>query len=315
MDDFIRVILAFAYATPQELGLDPIILKAPRLASDEIQEYVYEFELTEDSTNSLPIHGSLNTRTSAADDPWKRHEGIYYRTVRGRVPIRPVRISGRTTRVWEVVQVASTKALPEDGVEHIILKDVWLDANSITEAENQTLIFQAVDGYMEKGLKAHTGPDGMMEFINCEARFKDFNDNTKRRLAGLLTNKECKNLFFTKILEWKGQLTKKRSDAASSPFSSLSTLSSAKGKEVDSSRDPQTDPNTSMVARSDITSTVPQSPAVVARGQYDQKRQVRFVYKGACNEISKLPTFGDVLDVIRQAIDGTSSKILSGAIF
>jgi hypothetical protein len=309
MDNFIRVILAFAYASPEELGMDPHVFKASRLTSDEGQQYVYEFEVPENSANALPMPIGLNTRTSSTADPHKGHTKVYYRTVRGRVPMRPVCISGRTTRIWEVVQVASVKALPEDDAEHVILKDVWLDADPTTEAENQTRIFEAVDEYVEEGLKAYTGPDGMMNFINSEARFRDFNDNTKRRLAGLLTKKEYRNLFLTKILEWKGELTKKRSNDANRPLAPLFTLASAKGKKADNNRDSQGGPSNLVVAQTEITSVVSQAPAVVARRQYDQKQQVRFVYKEVCTEVYKLPTFGDVIDVTRQALDGMSLNI------
>lgn len=40
------------------------------------------------------------------------------------------------------------------------------------------------------------------------------------------------------------------------------------------------------------------------------KQQSRFVYDEACHRIDKLPTLGDVLDVLSQAIDGALSHFL-----
>lgn len=66
-------------------------------------------------------------------------------------------MEGRATQIWEVTQVDSADGLNEVVPERkAILKDVWLDMDVPTEAENLQAIFDAVENFIEVGLKSQT---------------------------------------------------------------------------------------------------------------------------------------------------------------
>lgn len=312
---FIEVMLAFAYATPKDLGIDPRVHKSTALDSEDGQRWIYEFEVDEKFTTvEAPAEPNIKvvappearaTRALHTSDPAPGKKKISFRTIRARAPMRPICISGRTTRIWEVIEVASLRDyIPVKGAVPVILKDVWLDAESPTEGENQDDIFRAVDQFVADGLKAHPGGDGMMRFINSEPRFQHFNDRTKERLGSLLTGQKYRELFLTKILEWQGELTKRRHRDACRPEKPLFALASTEGKAGMASLATTPGPSTHVMPATKVTSVVPQPSEIVAQRRYAQKKQVRFVYKEVCTELHNMDTFGEVLDVARQALDG-----------
>ena len=309
MDTFIRVMLAFAYATPEGLGFDPHVFKAPRLHYEKEQRYVYEFKVPEGSVGpTVPLSLAAQTRarnTSESEDGWTR---VYYRTLQERIPARPLCISGRTTRIWEVIQVPSFwDSTHVKGAFPVILKDVWLEMGTPTEGENQARIFTMVDDFVDRALASYPGPDGMMRFLNYDQRFKHFDDRTKKRLAGLLTNQAYRRLFLTKILEWKGQSSKVRHGDALRPTKPIFALPDIEGQAGNPGRTVMQEHPASLMAPQ--ATTVPiQPPEVVAQRRYSPKSQVRFIYKEICTDIYCLPTFGALMDVTRQALDGTTYK-------
>ncbi|KAJ3561933.1 hypothetical protein NP233_g9889 [Leucocoprinus birnbaumii] len=101
---FVRVFVSFLWATEHEIGFDPTV---HRVKLGEEIRYVYQVEQKFFLTQST-IHNP-----------------------------RLLSISGRTTRVWEVVQVAGTtpsqvQEIMNNGKTYA-LKDVWLDENAPTE--------------------------------------------------------------------------------------------------------------------------------------------------------------------------------------
>lgn len=131
------------------------------------------------------------------------------------MPERPMCIAGRVTRIWEVVEVTSRDGQEEIGSSaKCILKDVWLDENTDTEAENMTKIFASVDDFVAAGLEAEmkeeckqnssSAPGAtkkgrlLQQFINKEKRFSHFDPVTKARLCEYLTDKKYRSLFLTK---------------------------------------------------------------------------------------------------------------------
>ncbi|KAI0328259.1 hypothetical protein GY45DRAFT_1208483, partial [Cubamyces sp. BRFM 1775] len=110
-------------------------------------------------------------------------------------------ISGRVTRVWEVVEVTSfddTAALPN--VQRMILRDVWLDHNSGTEHEIQEKIFQHCN---------KLGRNFPSENDKC---LHDVDDATRTLLHQRLEDGSYRELFLTIKADYQGATSKPRAE-------------------------------------------------------------------------------------------------------
>lgn len=68
---FIMVMLAFAYATPKDLGFNPTVHKAPLQNEEDSQRWIYEYEFEH---RNKPIPGSLDgTRPATARMSYGAH--------------------------------------------------------------------------------------------------------------------------------------------------------------------------------------------------------------------------------------------------
>ena len=67
-------------------------------------------------------------------------ETLYFRTMKTIFNPWIACISRRKTWVWRAIQVTGMDGLEEKGNKEVVLKDVWLDKDSLTEKENQDLI-------------------------------------------------------------------------------------------------------------------------------------------------------------------------------
>ncbi|KAF5312019.1 hypothetical protein D9619_003660 [Psilocybe cf. subviscida] len=281
----IRVILVFAFASPEELGFDPRVHKSLRNSQDESQQFVYEYvtansavelELSPDFT--LASSGTLPNSEFACTSALRTQrtcniDKIYYKTIKllGMPP--PFIITGRTTRVWLVKEVSSsTGDIEVHDTEPMVLKDVWLRTDSPTEVENLEAMFHAVDSFVQDGLErySHAGPDALDLFLAEEPKFKCFDKASRDRLKHFLTAKNYRTLFLTTLRAWKGRMSKALSNYARRPDG--------------------------LVKAMDETKTSSKS---VVKGM----RQHRFVYKEVCTPCHELPTFGDAMDVLRQSLD------------
>ena len=253
--------------------------RGPKEISERKQQYIYECNPEVDYAETK----SAKTR--------------YYKTLCSLTPAHLYRISGRATRIWQVTEVDSIdEAKAIMGQKPVILKDVWLDVTRKTEAENMDLIFKAVDKFVADAHERYPGPHGLSQFMAEEPRFEHFDHQTRTRLEQLLTNKQYRSLFLTKRHAWKGEETKEHSANLQRPresiFAPLVTAKEGAGRP------------------GDITRTLYSQDASLSSRQFGQKRQSRFVYEEVCTSLWDLPTLGDVVDVLRQALDGELSHRL-----
>ncbi|KAF7775845.1 hypothetical protein Agabi119p4_4238 [Agaricus bisporus var. burnettii] len=118
---FIRVFLSFLYATDEELGHDPSIFRKYYK-----KEWCYIYKLR-----------------TAQGSKYYRTEGPLYNS-------RSHCITGRKSRVWEVIEVTSQDdltALP--GEQKVALKDCWVDEGLLSEKEIQDQIFNKLKNVRE----------------------------------------------------------------------------------------------------------------------------------------------------------------------
>ncbi|KAF5316058.1 hypothetical protein D9619_006112 [Psilocybe cf. subviscida] len=296
VDRFIEIYLAFAFATPAELGVDPLVHKAPikpksKDPSERVQQYVYECQPQADYANT-----TSKTR--------------YYKIQHSLSPERPYRISGRMTRIWQVSEVDTINEAPKiPEAKPVILKDVWLDITRKTEAENMDLIFEAVDKFVADAHERYPGPHGLSQFMAEEPRFEHFDQQTKTRLEHLFTDQHYRSLFLTKGHAWKGEMTKKLSDNVKRPldpiFIPLTTAKQNAGRLGEVPRTAFSGGTTSLQAKVSPEEQLAKKlvPTDLADRAFAQKQQSRFVYEEVCSRLWDLPTVGHLMNVLRQALD------------
>ncbi|KXN86766.1 Bifunctional purine biosynthetic protein ADE1 [Leucoagaricus sp. SymC.cos] len=109
----ISIFLSFLFGKPARLGFDKAVR---RYKSDHKIHYEYQ----------VAFEGGDR----------------YFRTVKSLFSYRPNRITGRMTRVWQVVEIDAFKGNKISDQE-FALKDVWLDSDAPTEKQIQQDIFDA----------------------------------------------------------------------------------------------------------------------------------------------------------------------------
>ncbi|KIM51731.1 hypothetical protein SCLCIDRAFT_142631 [Scleroderma citrinum Foug A] len=170
---YIRVMLSLMFATEEELGYDPTI---QRRLDPETNRVCFVYEV----------------------------DGHYYKTQKAIFDHRSLCITGRATRVWEVIEVASfDKLQPLEGSHTMVLKDVWLDAGLMTEGDIQREIFADLEKIAD-ALQAGVEPKG----------FVGMDDESKQMLRKCLLAQDWHRYFLTLVCEWQGMTSKEVAEAA-----------------------------------------------------------------------------------------------------
>ncbi|KAL4062375.1 hypothetical protein J3A83DRAFT_4110133, partial [Scleroderma citrinum] len=170
---YIRVMLSLMFATEEELGYDPTIQRRLDPEADRVC-LVYEVD------------------------------GHYYKTQKAIFDHRSLCKTGRATRVWEVIEVASFDKLQLlEGSHTVVLTDVWLDAGSMTEGNIQREIFADLEK-IANALKAGEEPKG----------FTGMDDESKQMLQKCLLAQDWHQYFLTLVCKWQGMALKEVTDAA-----------------------------------------------------------------------------------------------------
>lgn len=317
VDKLIHVILAFAYATPEQLGVDPTVHLAPidpmAKAGTEAaaQHYIYQCSVDAIADEVKAADGTGRRSARLAGPKFK-----YFKTVNSINDMRPYNISGRNTRIWTVVEVKGPDSNETVTGEHLVLKDVWLDKDRPTEAANMDNIFKEVNELVAKSKKSW-GDDWKERLVAEDARFVCFDDPTKARLQHFLTDENYKSLFLTKLHAWSGITSKTMCNDAlhSAPGVDIFVEETVAEKVGLNSRTAQgsligsgitsTQANGSVNARNlPIGATQKADAERKKRRQFAPKTQSRFVYKEVCHELDRVGTLGNFMDLIDQALDG-----------
>ncbi|KAG8906678.1 hypothetical protein FRB99_006379 [Tulasnella sp. 403] len=162
---FIHIMLAFIFATPQELGYDNSI-KRIRDANGKVQ-YVYR----------------IGSR--------------FFKTLCSVVEPADLRITGRTTRVWEAEEVGSFEGAILTDNPRVIVRDVWLDESSKTEKEIQNQLFATLQGLHENGLSTQV-----------DTSLSGEDEEHRKELVECIANGKYKDYFLTIIVDEKGISTR-----------------------------------------------------------------------------------------------------------
>ncbi|KAG9218182.1 hypothetical protein CCMSSC00406_0010224 [Pleurotus cornucopiae] len=112
----IKVFMSFLFATEEELGYDPIVMR------DAKGDYIYRIPSTE--------QGQQRDR--------------FFRTTASIAEYRSNNITGRMARVWKVVECNPSGAVLSPSEPSRVLKDVWLEDSALTESQIQSQIFEDI---------------------------------------------------------------------------------------------------------------------------------------------------------------------------
>ena len=248
--------LSLMFATEEELGYDPTI---QRRLDPEANRICFVYEV----------------------------DGHYYKTQKAIFDHRSLCITGRATRVWEVIEVASfDKPQSLEGSHTVVLKDVWLDAGTMTEGDIQREIFADLE-QIANALKEGKEPKG----------FAGMDDESKLMLQRCLLARDWHRYFLTLIHECQGMTSKEVAEAAVSDSTFFGTppvpvrLSSL--RYADLSR-------MSLSRPSDLLSHGKKS---FNRRHYP-KRQSRVVFKEVCVALHDVSKLGDAMTALLSCVFG-----------
>ncbi|KAF4615049.1 hypothetical protein D9613_002445 [Agrocybe pediades] len=210
--------------------------------------------------------------------------------------VRAVRVRSRTSRIFKVTEVDSNhKALKPE--KEFILKDVWIDAEVPTEVQIQAEILSNIKDFSERpeGWRSHPL---LSSFDSAERKLTD-------ALAPLLENGAYEELFL-------------RATAESIGKPCIAVHQQAwDSNEIYTLRPPATDGDEVFGAGQHTSSTG--GPRPVGEGQplsatraFKPRKRCFFLYDDVCERVSRLPTLGDVMDVMRQATLGLVLMFCAG---
>jgi hypothetical protein len=130
----------------------------------------------------------------------------YFKTVRSLSEYQDAHITGRSTRVFEVVEVVSPddlRAVP--GAQPMVLKDAWQKCSRRTERQTQTDIFLRL---RELACRLRDSPNAVAELL-------DPRDPAYEQVLDVLRGEDWQKYFLTIEAEYVGRPHKRRPHGAS----------------------------------------------------------------------------------------------------
>ncbi|EFI26987.1 other/FunK1 protein kinase [Coprinopsis cinerea okayama7 len=280
-DLFVEIMISLLCATDEQLGYDPHIT----LLDD--RSFIYEFPPDGQNTGS-----------------------VYYHTIESINESRTLRLTGRSTRIWKVLQVVSkTDSTPVKGATELILKDVSLDSNSPTEADIQDMLF--------KDVRLFAKDPNWQEHPFLE----DFPEHYKTLLATALEGDNFKKYFSCITAKHVGSPTLSvHPDAWPAPdiFPKEAPPKQSMQSTYHSVRIGHPTPADSIPPLSISESKAPQKkrvsatqdPTPVAESDcipgrtLAPRHQCRFILDSVCTPLHDIPTLGEAIDILEQTLIG-----------
>ncbi|KAA1476308.1 hypothetical protein DENSPDRAFT_784822 [Dentipellis sp. KUC8613] len=176
----IRALASFVFARMDEIGYDPSIQR--RLDIDNKQRKLcLVFEVQDEQKN----------------------RNRYFKTLHSVAEHLSLRVTGRLTRVFKVIEVGGFDDLaPVRGAKNRILKYVWLDAEAKTEREIQESIFKDLDQFAKKLEDRCKRKDDERDQHDKESELPEFHEVTeedKKMLCAILSKPENYKRYFLTI--------------------------------------------------------------------------------------------------------------------
>ncbi|KAF5334195.1 hypothetical protein D9611_014507 [Ephemerocybe angulata] len=269
-DQLVRVLVSLLSASEEDLGLNPNIALYPK--KNAHPGFIYRFP--GDSASSSRFFKTTGVVQEASSET----------------------LSCGTTRVWKAIEVANFegKALADNLTpKEIIIKDVWIDGPADTEKQIQDKVFKSIDDFVG-------GPQPWRDHP-CLAKFPP---SRLDDLETLITNKKYQERFLRIRGRFEGPLSK---SVAKDTWASPSIFTQAPVEAVSMS------PLKTQRNRSKYQSTSASQVAPVPKSalqfkmsgeihtEFAPKKRCFFYFDEVCTRVSHVPTFGDAVDILRQA--------------
>ncbi|OSD00797.1 hypothetical protein PYCCODRAFT_1469224 [Trametes coccinea BRFM310] len=218
-----------------------------------------------------------------------RLEKRFFKTLTCRSEYDNLYITGRATRVWEVVEVTSFDDIaPLPHAQRMILRDVWLGHDSETEREIQEKIFERCDE-----LGRNFPPEN-------DARFNGVDNATRSLLRERLKDGSYKNLFLTIEADYRGAVSKPPADG----FAPAPYIYDQPVYLNQEAKQPGSDPHRGSTSRANSIpdeAILYQPPPSVPR-EYKQRQRNFVVYREVCCALHELDDLYDVVQALLDAL-------------
>ncbi|KXN80911.1 hypothetical protein AN958_06838 [Leucoagaricus sp. SymC.cos] len=274
----ISIFLSFLFGKPARLGFDKAVR---RYKSDHKIHYEYQ----------VAFEGGDR----------------YFRTVKSLFSYRPNRITGRMTRVWQVVEIDAFKGNKISDQE-FALKDVWLDSDAPTEKKIQQDIFDAVEA--EK-TKRKGGKASSLDYI------ESWDTEQRDKLENLLENGEYRNLFMKIECESVGGCTTRGKPDVATPDPGLlkaGTKGSVKWRSrmlggADRSRD---SPGPISASSTSSDGNTHRTKRNANPRSYTSKKRYLLVFGEVGSALHQLKSFKDVFKALRDITYALAVMYIAG---
>lgn len=237
------------------------------------------------------------TTAEGDDAPDSELKPIYYKTTGQLSEFRAYRVAGRTTRIFKGKQVVSKEdPTPLPDAEDVVVKDIWIGADSPTELEIQQRLFKDIEDLRIQH------PNGLATHVLLGY----FGEQEARELDSWLWDDRYKDLFLCVDSESVGQGNKAvhpkawDSDDIFVPEQPTPGESYAgTGDRTAFSIPPTVAPPSQTPLGPTYTAQIPSS-----RRGFSPKKRCFYIFKQVCTRVSDLATLGDAIGVIRHAYLG-----------
>lgn len=217
----------------------------------------------------------------------------FFKTVKCRDEYDDLYISGRATRVWEVIEVTSfdnTVALPN--ARPMILRDVWLDHGSDTEREIQEKIFERCDEIVRKFPPKD------------DPRLFGVDDTTRELLHQRLKDGSYKRLFLTIKVDYRGATSKDRAVGFTPAPDAFGELVYINQEAKTPRSDAQRASTSGTPGAHGPDASMPSMQQASAPREYKAKQRNFVVYEEVCSALHELDDLHDVLQALLDAVLG-----------
>ncbi|PPR06508.1 hypothetical protein CVT24_002636 [Panaeolus cyanescens] len=275
---FISVLISLAFATREQLGYDPNVIRHCD------GSYVYRLQQTGEGKGFL-----------------------YFKTITPLFKPQSLRLTGRRTRVWNVEQVA-----PEEGNGWsrvpgtcvTALKDVWLDSDAMSEAEIQRKLSDDIRLFAKEW---RTDPRLALDPPPQNEARQQRHSQVLDHLGTYLAGDKFKDLFLNIIHDYPGVTLKEVAGGAWDRPNIFADPS----EEVRYNASPNISLRRHTNSSAPLTQPIRHEPSAPLR-KFASKRRYFFVHVDVCTPIDKLPTMGDVVDVLKQTVVALWLMFLAG---
>ncbi|KAA1476309.1 hypothetical protein DENSPDRAFT_843225 [Dentipellis sp. KUC8613] len=213
-----------------------------------------------------------------------RVQDRYFKTLRTiSEHLDPRRVTGRSTRVFEVIEVGSFDNLtPIAGATNKILKDVWLDEGARTEKQIQDDLFEDLDAFAKR--LEEEGTSGLPHFTGVSQADEDI-------LRTALRGMKYKNYFLTVDCDQQGVRSRPSTTA---DVSSIPCVDSSQANLAFTPAPP------------------PGENAISHPVDHVRKRQYRVVFDEVCEALHNVRELKTVIRGMQDCLTGLQLMFLAG---